>query len=79
MPIPEHMQEHLDAYVEEHRQVGGFLISVLTNDLVGAVKRADAENLLALPDYVKWLYWNAPSRCWGSPEKVKAWLEGEKR
>jgi hypothetical protein len=37
--------------------------------------RADTSNLYNLPAYVIYLYNEMPAACWGSPEKVKAWLE----
>ncbi len=72
--IPEHMREGIEAYVERGRPPGGFLRAVLTNDLHSAVQRADHINVNLLPDYVRFLYWEVPGNCWGSPENVKAWL-----
>lgn len=71
--IPEHLVRGLDAHVNEGRQTGSFLQAVLCNDLREAVNRADDEALNALPAIVGWLYWEAPSQCWGSPEKVAHW------
>jgi len=76
--IPEHVMCSLCAYIEEHRHVGHFLTAVLQNDLKEAVGRADDHNLANLPAYVGYLYNEAPSSCWGSPEKVKEWLANEK-
>ncbi len=64
-------------YTEEHCKVGDFLTAVLENNLSEAVGRADDENLANLPAFVSYLYNEAPAPCWGSKEKVKAWL-GEK-
>lgn len=76
--IPEHMYYDLKMYIERRVAVGGFLSKVLENDLVGAMGRADNENMANLPAYANFLYNHAPDTCWGSPEKVKAWLEGGK-
>ena len=73
--IRDEMLEKLNAYAERHEPVGGFLRAVLENDLQLAVGRADASNLYNLPAYMIYLYNEMPSPCWGSPEKVKAWLE----
>lgn len=83
--IPDHMLAALRRYIDEHRGVGHFLTAVLENNLREAVHRADEHNLANLPAYVYYLYNEAPAQCWGSPEKVKAWLtalrhtKGQKR
>ena len=73
--IPQHTKEALDRYVQDRILPGGFLMSVLTNDLFGAVGRADSENLAALADIVKYVYNELPSGCWGSRDAVYAWVE----
>jgi hypothetical protein len=50
-------------------------MACLTNDLTGAVSRADFDSLQAIPAIVSYLYNEVPSVCWGSKEKVKAWGE----
>lgn len=67
----------LDAYIQHHIPVGGFLTAILENDLKQAVLQADSRNIRKIVTYVTYLYNNAPVRCWGSPEKVQAWLNGE--
>jgi len=54
---------------------GSFLQAVLSNDLVEACNRADHQNQRALYDYVYVLYNAMPSAAWGSPEKVRAWID----
>ena len=73
--IPEHMREAMRLWIERGVPGGSFLNSVLCNDLFGAFGRADDINRAALGDYVSFLYWDAPSGCWGSPGKVKDWAE----
>ena len=75
--IPERTKEALDRYVTGHVVTGSFLRSVLANDLVQALHRADDDNLAALPEIVQYVYWELPGDCWGTPEKVSAWLVGE--
>ena len=75
--IPPHMREGIRAYVTERRPIGGFLTALLSNDLTNAVMRADDANRAALVEWVGLLYNYAPSDCWGSPERVAAWLAGE--
>ncbi|HOU23534.1 MAG TPA: hypothetical protein PLN42_04705 [Anaerolineae bacterium] len=73
--IRDEMIEKLNAYAERHEPIGDFLRAVLENDLQMAVGRADTSNLYNLPAYVTYLYNELPAACWGSPAKVKAWLE----
>jgi hypothetical protein len=72
--IPPHMHGALVRYIEDRIEPGGFLGAVLQNNLKEAIGRGDHLNLNKLPDYVTFLYNHAPSGCWGSPEKVFAWL-----
>lgn len=72
--IPGYMREPLLAYVVSgRRDTGDFLRAVLSNDLKGAVGRADSANETLLVGYVRWLYNWAPGGCWGSAERVEAW------
>ena len=48
--------------------------AVLENNLKEAFARADLESRAALYEIVKWCYWEIPSNCWGSHEKVEAWI-----
>ena len=71
--IPEHMRDAMRRWIERGIPGGSFLNAVLSNNLSGAFGRADDINRAAIGDYVSFLYWDAPSGCWGSPEKVKEW------
>ena len=73
--IPDRMMPHLLRYIERHEPVGDFLTAVLENNLREACARADDENQANLPAYLGYLHNEAPGKCWGSPEKVRAWLE----
>lgn len=65
----------MQLYIEEGILPGHFLSAVLRNDLFEAVGRADSYNLSLIPNIVKWIWNEAPSQCWGSPEKVRAWID----
>jgi hypothetical protein len=65
----------LDRFAREGSPVGGFLTAVLSNDLKEAFMRADDENRADLFEIVGYCYNELPSPCWGSPEKVNAWME----
>jgi len=75
--IPVHTKAALDRYIEHKMLPGGFLIAVLSNDLFGAVGRADRENLAALPDIVKYIYNELPAGSWGSNDIIWRWVEQE--
>lgn len=77
--IPEHMQQGLRLYLEDGLEPGGFLYAVLTNDLAGAVGRADSTNVRRLPEYVQFLYNYAPAGSWGSERKVAAWMDARQK
>jgi hypothetical protein len=74
--VPEHTREALENYFIHGYQPGGFLTSVLANDLVGAVSRADSTNKRRIPEIVNWVVFNAPAGSWGSLEVVDSWCEG---
>ena len=77
MMIPVTLTQSLRDYVEKRWQPGGFLTSVLENDLRGACMRADSDSQRCLWDLVGFIYNELPAPCWGSPEKVAKWLEGD--
>jgi hypothetical protein len=72
--IPSQLQEGLHAYMMEHREVGGFLTAVLENDLFVAIARADPVARRHFYDLCLYIYNCAPGQCFGSTEKVDAWL-----
>ena len=75
--IPPHMHAAAIRYVADHAPVGDFLTAVICNNLRESFSRADDDNLAALHSWVRWFHWHAPSPCWGSPEKMAAWLKGD--
>lgn len=58
--MPQAIHEGLVAYKFDGRPTGGFLRTVIENDLTGAVSRADTESFAALHDICRWVYWEAP-------------------
>lgn len=70
------IKEAIDRYVKDKIPTGGFLKSVLSNDLVGAITRADHINKADLEEIVHYCIWNIPSNCWGSPEIYRSWVDG---
>lgn len=72
--IPQHTQDALDRYVNQHIMPGSFLQAVLSNRLFDAVARADRENLAALKDICLYIYNDLPGDCWGSRERIMDWV-----
>ena len=68
------IKESLDRYVNNKVSPGSFLLAVLQNDLKESFSRADHINRNRLFEIVSYCYNNIPETCWGSPEKVHAWL-----
>ena len=73
--IPYHTRAALERYVNYGIMPGDFLVSVLTNDLFGAVGRADSQNIHALKDICMFVYNEMPSNCWGTRERVEAFCK----
>ena len=74
MDVPIHTASSLEKYILYGTQVGGFLYAYLSNDLAGALGRADHKNLKAFVNIGKFLYNYAPSGCWGEQEYVEKWI-----
>ncbi len=66
----------IDRYVNQRIPVGGFLESVISNDLYASFARADLQSELHIEKVVRYLHDDCPADCWGSPDKYTAWLEG---
>lgn len=75
--VPQHLRDGLEDYILHRRLPGAFLTAVLENNLKGSVFRADSTSLEMLPILVYWLQMRAPSTCWGSADKVDAWLQDD--
>lgn len=61
-------------YIDHRIKPGGFLEAVLRNDLKEALGRADFRNRRKIFEWVEYLYNYAPAICWGSNDRVAAWL-----
>lgn len=69
------LKDAIDAYVHEHKPIGGFLTALLANDLREAAAHADAQNSELLATYGMYLG-ELPRACHGSYEAVEAWAPG---
>ena len=72
--VPQEIKDSLQRYVEDYVPTGGFLQSVLENDLTGAFARADARNFEVLGHIVGYVYNSVPATCHGSAKIVELWL-----
>jgi len=55
---------------------GSFFTAIFANDFVGACHRSHPCNSWSdIRETGKWLTFEAPEQCWGSYEKVEAWLK----
>lgn len=71
--VPQHLHAGLIAYVMEGQPMGGFLRAALENNFVDAMCRSIDLDEVALLAVAKWIFNEAPQRCWGSPGVVKCW------
>ena len=74
--IPNRTMFALRRYVTIRMAPGHFVTECLENKFAHAVCRADNDNLHAIHEIALFLFNRLPSSCWGSHEKVRAWLEG---
>jgi hypothetical protein len=72
--IPDPAMVAIQMYVTKGLLPGPFLQAVISNDLTGACTAADPHNLKNLPAFAAWFRDEAPPRCWGSREKMEAWI-----
>lgn len=73
--LPEHIRGNMRRYMELGIEPGSGLSSILQNDLVRSFSNADDIVSKKMHDIVMWLYNEAPSESWGSPENFKNWIE----
>ena len=67
------IDQSLENYLMYGYQPGGFLTSVLANDLFGAANRADHWNRQRLPVIINEIVYKVPAAAIGSYEAVEAW------
>jgi hypothetical protein len=73
--VPEHLIDGLVLYVMHGCPPGGFVEAVLSNDLMGAMSRADEHSRAGLFALCMCLYNDVPAGCHGSAAKVAGWIE----
>ncbi len=73
--LPPMVKETLDEYVKNRRPTGDFLRCVLSNDLFGAIGRADEISIRFIREICSYIYCKIPSCCWGSDKKYYQWID----
>lgn len=76
--LPKNVKAGIDRYVDFGCPTGSFLYAVLTNDLFKATERADHLNRLVLVEICEYIYNFTPNVCYGTTDKVAAWLKFHK-
>ena len=69
-------KEKLEAYKTKKLAPGGFLTSILCNDLTSAVLKADDESKAHIVSITKHCWENLPNNIWGSREKFDNHIGG---
>lgn len=69
------MQDAFRLYIEKGIPPGSFTTAVLTNDLMGAMGRADIVNRERIFDTCVFLSSYAPIGCYGTAQRVSDWIK----
>jgi hypothetical protein len=74
--LPPRMWGGIERYLAHGIPPGHFLTAILEGDLFESCSRADDENISMLSQYARFLYNCVPGGCYGSKQKVEAWIKG---
>jgi len=77
--IDDHLKESIINFYLDAVPTGSFLKAVLSNDLVGAVGRADRRNIKVLKTIVSFVYNEIPGECWGNKKIVENWTGADEQ
>lgn len=73
--IPKHLFSALKAYAESGRRTGDCLKTIIANDFMEAMGRADPETVAAFPAIACYIYMEFPAPSHGSYGCYQAWSE----
>lgn len=76
--LPESLRPGVKLYIEQGIIPGDFLRSVICNNLSESFMFADPMNKKRMDQIVDFFRREAPAVCWGSKEKMRAWLRRHK-
>lgn len=71
----DYMAGAVQRYIENGLEPGSFMRALLSNDLRGAIARADGMNIARIPHWVVWMEQNMPVGSWGSPDAYWSWVD----
>ena len=77
--IPDDMIDAIKLYIYHGINPGDFLTAVISNDLRVALRKGSNENIANLPAFLAYFYNEAPENCWGSQEKMRRWIEKQRK
>ena len=72
---PPSVRGGLSNFIYHGIPTGGFLHDVLTNNLFGAMSKADDINKHILSEICTFIYNHLPSGSWGNEDKYEHWLK----
>ena len=70
-----YFRDQIIDYICTGRVTGGFMFALMSGNLYKAVQKADDTNRLQIVQLVEWIYNHAPIGCYGSEERVHAWVD----
>lgn len=73
--VPVHLRDGIDRYIRHGVKPGSGLCAVISNNLVAAVARLDEPSIAGLPALVRFFVNFTPPECWGSEQKLDAWVK----
>lgn len=73
----EQFKQSVDLYVTDRIQPGSFVTAILSNDLMGAVIKADNESSKLLVQFVDYVLAKVPMNLYGSAEIVNNHIHGK--
>jgi len=71
--LDERLRGGMQRWIERAILPGDYLCACLRNDLRSAFDKVDDSGPEDVKRTIRWLYWNAPYLCWGSPERIAVW------
>lgn len=72
--LPQRMRRAVVRFVLCGVAPTGFVLPLLSNDLMATFAQADAGNIEAMPEWTQLLQFAVPPACYGSPSKVEEWI-----
>ena len=77
--LPERLQGGARRWIEGGIRPGGFLSSVIQDNLLDTLGHAYGDMTRAdIRDVALWFHWETPSDCHGSPEIITSWQKARK-